>query len=199
MLRSFNKNIVKNLNSTRKLSLYLGIDCSTQGMKAIVMTEQMETKFTTHINFDVDLDFQTEHGVWKQNGEILAPTVMFCAALDLTFSKLKEQGCPFQELLAISCSGQQHGSVYWKKNSEITLQSLNPKKTLENQLKTSFSMEAGPIWMDDSTKEQCKALERKVGGAIKLAEISGSRSYERFTGNQIAKVFEKKKQCLRKY
>merc|ERR1719265_1537246 len=192
MFKSFNRNIVKKLNSSRKLSLYLGIDCSTQGMKAIVMTERMETKFSTHINFDDDLDYQTEHGIWKQNGEILAPTVMFCAALDLTFSKLKEQGCPFQKLLAVSCSGQQHGSVYWKKGSEMVLQSLDPNKTLEKQIKATFAMEAGPIWMDSSTRKQCKSLERKVGGAIKLAQISGSRSYERFTGNQIAKVYEQK-------
>lgn len=193
MLGVLKKNIIKSLYSTINLSLYLGIDCSTQGMKAIVMTEQMETKFSTHINFDNDLNYQTEYGVWKQNGEVLAPTVMFCAALDLTFSKLKEQGCPFQKLLAVSCSGQQHGSVYWKKGSETVLQTLDPDHTLEKQMKNTFAMEAGPIWMDSSTRNQCKALERKVGGAMKLAKISGSRSYERFTGNQIAKVYEKKK------
>ena len=46
--------------------------------------------------------------------------------------------------------------------------------------------------MDSSTTSYCKILEEKVGGAEKVAEISGSRAYERFTGNQIQKVFATK-------
>ena len=46
--------------------------------------------------------------------------------------------------------------------------------------------------MDSSTTEQCHLMEQAVGGAQKLAEITGSRAYERFTGNQIAKIYQKK-------
>lgn len=44
--------------------------------------------------------------------------------------------------------------------------------------------------MDSSTSEQCKRLENGIGGPLALAKITGSRAYERFTGNQIAKIFE---------
>ncbi|XP_026580120.1 xylulose kinase-like [Pseudonaja textilis] len=43
--------------------------------------------------------------------------------------------------------------------------------------------------MDSSTAAQCNSLEKKAGGAQKLADITGSRAYERFTGNQIAKIY----------
>ncbi|KAG8138742.1 hypothetical protein E2320_001530, partial [Naja naja] len=50
--------------------------------------------------------------------------------------------------------------------------------------------------MDSSTAAQCKSLEKKAGGAQKLADITGSRAYEpvlsqRFTGNQIAKIYSR--------
>jgi xylulokinase len=41
----------------------------------------------------------------------------------------------------------------------------------------------GPIWMDSSTSKECRDIERAVGGAQRVADISGSRSYERFTGD----------------
>lgn len=64
--------------------------------------------------------------------------------------------------------------------------------------------------MDSTTTEQCKELEKAVGGPMvkiitkykiyeiikyifqKLAQITGSRAYERFTGSQIAKLYHNK-------
>jgi xylulokinase len=57
-------------------------------------------------------------------------------------------------------------------------------------LKDFFVIEDSPIWMDSSTTEQCHFLEQAVGGPQTLAEITGSRAYERFTGNQIAKIYK---------
>jgi xylulokinase len=58
--------------------------------------------------------------------------------------------------------------------------------------KDYFAIEDSPIWMDSSTTEQCRSIEQALGGAQALAEITGSRAYERFTGNQIAKIYETK-------
>lgn len=44
--------------------------------------------------------------------------------------------------------------------------------------------------MDSSTTKQCRALEHSLGGAQTLTDITGSSAYERFTGNQIAKIHE---------
>jgi sugar (pentulose or hexulose) kinase len=46
-----------------------------------------------------------------------------------------------------------------------------------------------PVWMDSSTSAQCLDREtRTEGGAQGLSRLTGSRAYERFTGNQIAKL-----------
>ncbi|XP_033258009.2 xylulose kinase isoform X4 [Orcinus orca] len=53
-----------------------------------------------------------------------------------------------------------------------------------------FSISDCPVWMDSSTTAQCRQLEATVGGAQALSCLTGSRAYERFTGNQIAKLYQ---------
>ncbi|KAI3729327.1 hypothetical protein L6452_17983 [Arctium lappa] len=86
----------------------------------------------------------------------------------------------FLDLIALLSNGQQHGSVYWKKGSSKILSSLDPKKPLVAQFGQAFSTKESPIWMDSSTTEQCRAIEKAVGGALKLSELTGSRAYERY-------------------
>ncbi|CAL9697851.1 unnamed protein product [Knipowitschia caucasica] len=66
---------------------------------------------------------------------------------------------------------------------------MDPEQQLSHILQDSFSVPQSPVWMDSSSRTQCDALERAAGGALRLSEITGSKAYERFTGNQISKVF----------
>ncbi|XP_029425956.1 xylulose kinase isoform X2 [Nannospalax galili] len=93
-------------------------------------------------------------------------------------------------LPALPLLPQQHGSVYWKAGASQALMSLSPALPLHQQLQACFSINDCPIWMDSSTTAQCRLLEAAVGGAQALSCLTGSRAYERFTGNQIAKVFQ---------
>jgi xylulokinase len=70
------------------------------------------------------------------------------------------------------------------------LSSLDPaRSTLTSQLfPGAFSKPNAPIWQDSSTTRECNELEEHIGGPQALADLTGSRAYERFTGNQIAKV-----------
>jgi xylulokinase len=70
------------------------------------------------------------------------------------------------------------------------LRGLDPGRTLREQLAGIFSVPDSPIWMDSSTTAQCRTLEEALGGPQAVAELTGSRAYERFTGNQIAKIYQ---------
>jgi xylulokinase len=141
---------------------------------------------------------------------------MFVESLEVAFQRLKQQNVDFSRVQAISTSGQQHGSVWWAQGAGALLAGCNakPEVPLHEVLKGAFSLPAAPIWMDSSTAAECKEIEAQVlsilpylgvgdvflrechlwctqiGGPAKVAELSGSRAYERFTGPQIRKYMK---------
>lgn len=148
------------------------------------------------VHFDSELPhYKTKDGVYRdptENGRIVSPTLMWIEALDLLLEKLKTK-VDYAKVAAISGSGQQHGSVYWKKGSEAILASLDPNKKLLPQFSEAFSTLESPIWMDSSTTQQCREIEKAVGGALELSKLTGSTAHERYTGPQIRKMYEKKR------
>ncbi len=177
--------------------LFLGLDSSTQSLKATAVDANLNLVFELALNFEKDLpQFNTTAGVHHGDDglTVTSPTLLWVAAMDLLLGRMKEAGFDFSSVKALSGSGQQHGSVFWKKGASETLAGLDPEATLEENLKDAFAIENSPIWMDSSTTAQCQALEEKLGGAQAVADLTGSRAYERFTGNQIAKVAVEQKE-----
>ena len=68
-------------------------------------------------------------------------------ALDRLLENMRACQFPFETVAAISGSGQQHGSVYWKNGSEELLKSLDPSQTLVPQLQviTIYQFHYTPI------------------------------------------------------
>ena len=172
--------------------LFLGLDSSTQSLKAIVTGMDLKVVYENSVNFDSELGaFKTKGGVHQHSDgvTVTAPPLMWVAALDLLLGKMASDGFGFQQVVAICGSGQQHGSVWLKKKTRDVLRNLEAGKSLQTQMEGVFSVDASPVWMDSSTGVQCRELEKALGGAQAVADLTGSRAYERFTGNQIAKIF----------
>ncbi|XP_054621755.1 xylulose kinase isoform X2 [Dunckerocampus dactyliophorus] len=177
--------------------VYLGFDFSTQQLKVVAINEDLDVIHQNHVHFDSQLpDFRTEGGVHvaADGLRITSPVLMWVKALDLLLDKMQKEGFDFSSVRALSGSGQQHGSVYWRTGASRTLEQLDPTFSLHQQLQDSFAVGDSPVWMDSSTGPQCERLQEAAGGAAKLADLTGSRAYERFTGNQIAKMCQERLQ-----
>jgi xylulokinase len=174
--------------------LFLGLDSSTQGLKAMVIDQACAPRFETAVNFDADLPaYKTRGGVHRHADglTVTSPPLMWVEALDLLLARMIKAKIPLSRIVAVSGSGQQHGSVYLKPGTERILKRLDPGLALKPQLRNVLAVAASPVWMDSSTSRQCHERDAALGGPQAAAEITGSRSYERFTGNQIAKLYRK--------
>ena len=126
--------------------------------------------------------------IYGADGEVQAPPAMWADALDRMLAELAQSAeLDLDGLRAISGSAQQHGSVYLNHRAPAVLRSLNPSRKLAPQLSTIFSRAQSPVWLDASTGKQCREIEDALGGADRVAALTGSPACERFTGPQIRK------------
>uniref|UniRef100_A0A669CQ03 Xylulose kinase n=1 Tax=Oreochromis niloticus TaxID=8128 RepID=A0A669CQ03_ORENI len=155
--------------SAPRAPLYLGLDLSTQQLKAVVIDGELHVVHQSGVQFDAELhEFRTQGGVHIHADRltVTSPVLMWV---------------------------KQHGSVFWRRGASETLKHLDPDQDLHQLLQVCvcvFSVSDSPVWMDSSSTQQCEDLQAAAGGALRLAEITGSRAYERFTGNQIAKLHQ---------
>ena len=171
--------------------LFLGLDSSTQSLSAMVVdydTRQVVCEIS--VGYDADLPhYGTRNGVLPNADPRVAhaPPLMWAEALDVLFERMRAEGIAFGDVLAISGSGQQHGSVYLNDRIAHVLPKLDPAHSLRENLEGVFSRETSPIWMDSSTRAECDEICEALGGLQATAEATGSTTFERFTGPQIRK------------
>ena len=176
------------------MDYFLGLDCSTQSFSGILIDfQKKETIFSHSINFDVRLpQYGTQHGVYISNdGKVVhSNPLMWVEALELLLATFLQEDLPLDEIKLITGSGQQHGTVYLNKSFEPTLKNLNKEKTLVSQIKGIFSRETCPVWMDSSTTKECEEIRYRLGGLKSTIQITGSNTFERFSGPQIRKFYK---------
>ncbi|KXS09011.1 actin-like ATPase domain-containing protein [Gonapodya prolifera JEL478] len=181
-------------DSDRNPRLYAGLDLSTQSLKLVALRgSDLTLAWTESVTFDADVGgFGTTNGALYSHDRrtVTAPTLMFVKAVDVLFDRLKSRGFPLASVAALSFSAQQHGTVFWSHTGTSLLPHLDASHPLATQLSDAgaFSIPAGPTWQDTSTTELCRDIETFVGGAPRLATLTGSRAHERFPGSQFGKI-----------
>lgn len=181
------------------MSLYAGLDSSTQSLSAIVLDTSEGGRrivFERSLNFDRDLpEYGTTAGVHRGGDPrvVWSSPVMWADALDRMMGAIaRELGPDIARIRAIAGSAQQHGSVYLNASAASIWRSLDPAAPLDGQLVPAFSRAESPVWMDESTTAQCAEIEDALGGPAAVAALTGSRAFERFTGPQIRRFFQER-------
>jgi len=174
--------------------LFLGLDSSTQSLSAVVIDlDAGKVIYEKSLNFDQALpQFKTKNGVLPSRDPLVkhSSPLLWAAALDLLFAQMKKDKVALNKVLAVSGSGQQHGSVYLNEKAAEVLANLDPKKSLVENLDGVFARKTSPIWMDSSTAKECAEIRKKLGGIKFTASRTGSDTFERFTGPQVRKFYK---------
>jgi xylulokinase len=174
------------------MSLYLGLDSSTQGLKGLIIdAAQGKIVASAAVNFGKELpQYHCPEGTLSNPDPLVkhSDPLMWVAALDLLLSRMQSQGVPLGQVEGIGGSGQQHGSVYLNAQFEKILAALDQAKDLASQLAPALSRKTSPIWMDSSTSAECAEIGKAIGA--RLQTDTGSPAIERFTGPQIRKFFK---------
>jgi xylulokinase len=178
---------------------FLGIDSSTQSTSGLVIdTQARQVVCEFSINYGRDLpQYQAPEGFLPHDDPLVkhADPLMWVEALDRFFQRGREQGCDWSRLEGISCSGQQHGSVYL--NAAFATGGWDPQRPLVEQVRPLLARRTAPIWMDSSTAQQCREIADAAGGEARVLQITGSRPTERFTGPQIRKFYQHEPEAYR--
>jgi xylulokinase len=170
------------------MSLYRGMDSSTQGLKLMVMDPAGGALVASAaVNYGADLpEYGCPNGTLVHADPLVkhADPRMWAAALDLALERLRAAGAPLGQVAGISGSGQQHGSVYLRAGFAEALAAMRSDVPLAEQVAPLLSRPTAPIWMDGSTSAECAELTAAIGRG-ELQRRTGSPAIERFTGPQI--------------
>ncbi|CAH0475828.1 unnamed protein product [Peronospora belbahrii] len=178
-------------------ALFLGLDCFTQSMSALVVDTCGQVVYESSFRFDERFPhYNTKNGALRSaENEVAIPSFMFVESLDAIMGVLAKSSVDLTKIKSISGSAQQHSSVYWSKDfslrrcfdAVIDSDVTTMIEAMKKQQEPVFCLPNGPSWMDSSTTHYCKELEAAVGGSDRVAEISGSRPTSALQATEIAK------------
>lgn len=172
----------------------LGIDISTQSVTAIVLDPIAgELCCKEQVFFGSDFPGRGHPEGFIKNDcyeldhdEVHADPLLWLDAIEMVFDRLSKS-TDLSRIQSVAVSGQQHGSIYLMKGFVDAISDLDFDKPMSQKIAPFLSRRTSPIWMDNSTSEECSEISFTLGGDMNLCRITGSVATCRFTGPQIRK------------
>ncbi len=150
--------------------LFAGLDVSTQSCKLVVLDWKERTLvYADAVHYDRDLpQYETRNGAVPglAEGASESDPLMWLAAVDLAFERLRASSVHPERILSLSVSGQQHGLVALDKAGRLA----RPRSKL---------------WNDFSTGEECRLLTEAVGGPEAMIREVGNTQRTGYTASKI--------------
>jgi xylulokinase len=134
------------------LAVLLGIDLGTSGVKVLAITEKGKTLASSSVNYPL---IQPRAGWSEQN-----PQVWWQGTIEAIQKVLENPSVQPNKVVALSLSGQMHGSVFLDSDNQI----------IRNPL----------LWNDTRTFEECELIT-KIIGEKNLLRFVGNPALEGFT------------------
>ena len=89
---------------------FLGLDSSTQSLKASLLSSKLDIISELAVNFDADLpSYKTKGGVLHGpdgSGEVFSPVMMIVEAVDVLFERIKKAGWDLGSVRGVASAGQ---------------------------------------------------------------------------------------------
>lgn len=122
--------------------LFLGLDLSTQGLKAVLVDSEGILVHESSVNFDRDLpSYGTTNGAVRgpDPGEVTSPVHMWLDAYDLIMERMRGAGVDFPRILGISGDGQvsTHGSRMYLRYADTASPAATRLRVLVKGSRTS--------------------------------------------------------------
>ncbi|OPZ31498.1 MAG: Xylulose kinase [Lentisphaerae bacterium ADurb.BinA184] len=175
------------------MSWYLGLDSSTQSISAVIVDVAAGRLVEdASVSFSELPEFKCPNGFLAGDDPLVrhADPLVWLAGLDRLLQGLVDRGIDLSKVVAVSGSGQQHGTVY------LTAGFLKPRAwvwagDLVGTVRPMLARPTAPIWMDSSTSEECREITAAAGGVAPVQKTTGSPAIERFSGPQIRRFWKR--------
>jgi len=152
--------------------LFLGIDSSTQSLSAVLIDcDNRKVVYEQSLNLTArcrNTARATASCPIQTRSFKHSPPLMWAGALDLLFAKMKKTASRWRNL-AISGSGQQHGSVIFNDRAAARAGKIKSPKDLAENLRGVFTRPTSPIgWIHPLPKK--RQNPQKLGGIKATAQ-----------------------------
>ncbi len=132
-------------------SLFLGLDVGTSGVKAVLVSPSGEVRASATTPLQLSAPFPG----WAEQD----PLDWWDASV--ASIRAVRSHAPEADIAAVGISGQMHSSVFLDRAGDVVRPAL--------------------LWCDGRTTEECREIERRVGGEARLRDLVSNPALEGFT------------------